>query len=301
MSRTQAETAPPIAARDSAVSAALTLAVFGYALAQTLVFPALSTIQTDLGATPAVGAWIVSGFLLSGTILSPVLGALGDTHGPRRGLLAALLLAALGGIAAMIAPSTIVLIAARIVQGVSLGILPLSFAIVRRSISPHRQQSVSGLLIGAISFPFYLLLPLWAQAPTVQTDAGSVGFGGTITLAGLILLATLALTLWHAQIWQHVVCYALVGLGTGFVFGSQPRLIATHVPVTRTGAANGFNSIARSIGGILATQIIAAIVAAAAHDAPITDQTLTTGLLLTAALALAGILLTPLTATGAHA
>lgn len=474
MSRTQAETAPSIPTRDRAISATLTFAVFGYALAQTLVFPALSTIQTDLGATPAVGAWIVSGFLLSSAILTPVLGALGDARGPRRVLLAALLLATLGGVAAAVAPNTILLIGARIVQGVSLGILPLSFAIVRRSISAHRQQSVSGLLagtggagagvglviggaltdwlswralfgvgailfalafvavllvvprdaaqptgeprgrfdflgalvlaaglvtillgltqgtswgwtspgvwaliavgillllalgpierrkttplvdvtelrspglvathltallIGAISFPFYLILPLWAQAPTVQTATGLVGFGGTITLAGiillpgaltllagstltapvaqrtgpraplfvgfgLILLATLALTLWHTQIWQHVVFYALVGLGTGFVFASQPRLIAAHVPVTRTGAANGFNNIARSIGSILTTQIIAAIVAATAHDAPITDQTLTVGLLLTAALALAGILLTPLTTKGAHA
>lgn len=190
---------------------------------------------------------------------------------------------------------------------------------------------LKALLIGAISFPFYLL-PLWAQTRTVQTATGPVGFGVTITLAGLILLpgaltllagstltkktaprgplfvgfwlillATLALTLWHTQIWQHVVFYAVVGLGTGFVFASQPRLIATHVPVTRTGAANGFNNIARSIGSILTTQIIAAIVAATAHEAPVTDQTLTTGLVLTAALALAGILLTSLTTKGAHA
>lgn len=458
--------------RDGRVIGTLAFAVFGYALAQTLVVPALATIQTDLGASPAVGAWVLSAFLLSGAVLSPIVGALGDRHGPRAMLVVTLGVFAVGSVGATLAPGMGVLIAARAVQGVSLAILPLSFALVRRVLSDGRQSSaaavlagvggagagvglvigglladllswralfglgavlaglaavavlatvppdaatdkagrrfdvlgaliltvglstilvgltqgtvwgwtstavwlivvgglgvlallgvverrqaeplldlnelgnpglvathLTALLIGAVSYPFYLLLPLWAQAGGDGADPSQVGFGGSITLAGLILLpgaltllmgstltttvvarfgtraplfigfvlilvATLGLIGWHDAVWQHIVGYALVGLGTGFVFASQPRLIGVHVPVQRTGAANGFNNIARSVGSILTTQITAAIVAATTSaSVSVTDATLTIGLMLTAALCLLGLAAAAFTTKGAQ-
>ena len=53
-----------------------------------------------------------------------------------------------------------------------------------------------------------------------------------------------------------------MGVGIGFAFASMANLIAESVDVTQTGVATGLNTIVRSIGGAIESQLSAGIVTA---------------------------------------
>src|SRR6478672_1481790 len=79
---------------------------------------ALPVLQADLHATGAELLWIVNSYTLMLASLIVVGGALGDEFGRKRVFGAGIVIFALGSLACGLAPTTGVLIGARIVQGV---------------------------------------------------------------------------------------------------------------------------------------------------------------------------------------
>jgi EmrB/QacA subfamily drug resistance transporter len=130
--------------------ALLTVAGISFAVMQTLVVPALPFFQREFDTTAAWATWIATGFLLSSSVLTPILGKLGDSHGKKRMLVISLGifgLASLGAAAAWNLPS---LIFFRVVQGAGAAVFPLSFGIIRDEFPPEK----IGLGIGTVSSVF---------------------------------------------------------------------------------------------------------------------------------------------------
>jgi len=134
------------------ILALLTVAGLSLALMQTLVIPALPRFGEELGASPRWTAWIVTGFLLSSSILTPILGRLGDAHGKQRLLVVTLALFGAGSLGAAFAWDLPSLVACRVVQGAGAAIFPLAFGIIRDEFPPEKV----GLGIGTVSSVFGL-------------------------------------------------------------------------------------------------------------------------------------------------
>jgi EmrB/QacA subfamily drug resistance transporter len=128
----------------------LAVAAVAYALLQSLVAPALLTIQEDLHTTTAGAAWILTAYLLSASVVTPIAGRLGDMYGKKRVMVAVLIVLALGTALAGLATTIGVMIVARVIQGAGGAIFPLSFAIIRdefpRERVPHGIALISAIL-----------------------------------------------------------------------------------------------------------------------------------------------------------
>ena len=85
--------------------AALALAGLTFALLQSLVAPALPEIQRDLHASETETAWILTAYLLSASILTPIVGRLGDMFGKERTLVLSLVVLGAGTLVAALANS----------------------------------------------------------------------------------------------------------------------------------------------------------------------------------------------------
>lgn len=157
----------------------LLLAVSPYTLLQSMTVPALPLIQTELDADQVTAAWVLTAFLISASVATPIAGRLGDAYGRKRMLVTSLVLLAVGGLAASLATSIWLLVAARVVQGLAGGVLPLSFAIVRDELPVERVASAVGLLSSLMSAGF--------AAGIVVTGPILAHFG----YGGLFLLPTL--------------------------------------------------------------------------------------------------------------
>ena len=89
----------------SVTFALLAVAAVAYALLQSLVAPALLTIQHDLGTSAAGAAWILTAYLLSASVCTPVAGRLGDMFGKKRTLVIVLAVLAAGTALAAVSTS----------------------------------------------------------------------------------------------------------------------------------------------------------------------------------------------------
>jgi len=405
----------------------LAVAAVAYALLQSLVAPALLTIQEDLHTTTTGAAWILTAYLLSASVVTPIAGRLGDMYGKKRVMVAVLIVLALGTALAGLATTIGVMIVARVIQGAGGAIFPLSFAIIRdefpRERVPHGIALISAILgiggglgivlagpiiqhldyhwlfwfplvavviatigififvpespvrtrgridpIGAVLLAAWLaallvpisegpvwgwaspktiglfalaavLIPVWvwsesrSRAPLVDmqmmrlrpvwtTNLAALvlgfgmfasfvlvpefvelpardgfGFGASVTQAGLFMLpatmgmliggpisgrlsstvgsrvplmlgallsciAFVLLTVAHDQRWEIYFALLVMGIGIGFAFASMANLIVESVPAQQTGVATGMNTIIRSTGGAIGSQVSAAIVTA---------------------------------------
>jgi EmrB/QacA subfamily drug resistance transporter len=130
--------------------AVLALAGATFAVLQSLVAPAIPEIQREFHTSATSAAWVLTAYLLSASILTPVVGRLGDMFGKERTLVAALGVLALGTLLAALSTNITVLIAARVIQGAGGAIFPLAFGIIRdefpRERIPHGIALISAIL-----------------------------------------------------------------------------------------------------------------------------------------------------------
>lgn len=113
---------------------------------QSVVEPALPLLQRELGVSPAEGALVGNTLLITGAVVTPVAGKLGDRYGGKRVLVWLMAVVSAGGLLAGLAPNLPVLLLGQVLQGVMVGAMPLSFILVRK----HLPAGASQLAIGVV-------------------------------------------------------------------------------------------------------------------------------------------------------
>ena len=93
--------------------------------------------------------WVLTAYLLSASILTPIVGRLGDMFGKERTLIYSLGILGAGTLLAALASDINVLIVARVIQGGGGAIFPLSFGIIRDEF-PRERVATGIALISAI-------------------------------------------------------------------------------------------------------------------------------------------------------
>ncbi|MEU1051785.1 MFS transporter [Streptomyces sp. NPDC005876] len=120
---------------------------------------------------------------------------------------------------------------------------------------------VAGLCVAPLGLTMMFTAPVYARlsaryGPRTTLITGllviAVGYGGGL---GLMSAA-----------WQTVVTSVLLGAGIGLAYSSLPALIVGAVPASETGAANGLNTLMRSIGTSVSSAVIGMVLANTAND-----------------------------------
>jgi EmrB/QacA subfamily drug resistance transporter len=174
----------------------LSLGGLAFAVLQSLVAPALSTIARDLDVSAADGSWVITAYLLAASVLTPILGRLGDMVGKRRVLIGVLATLAGGTLLAALAPSLSVLIVARVLQGAAGAILPLSIGVVRDELPREKV----GVIVGLLSAIF-----------GIGAGVGIVGAGPIVEHLS-----------WHWLFWLPLVLVVIALLGAIFGMRESP-------------------------------------------------------------------------------
>ena len=178
-------------------------AALAYSLAQTMVIPALPELQAEFHANPADATWLLTAFLLTSSVATPLLGRLGDMHGKERWLLISLAIFGVGSLIAALGGSLAVLITGRAVQGAGGAIFPLAIGIIRDEFPRER------------------------VAPAIGTVSAMFGIGGGtgLVLAGLFVD--------HGSIswifWLSVVTTALAALATWLWVPESPVRVRARI------------------------------------------------------------------------
>ncbi|MFJ2562085.1 MFS transporter [Streptomyces sp. NPDC087568] len=119
---------------------------------------------------------------------------------------------------------------------------------------------VAGLCVAPLGLTMMFTAPVYARL--------SARYGPKLTLIiGLLIIAVgyaAGLGLMNAA-WQTVVVSVVLGAGIGLAYSSLPALIVGAVPASETGAANGLNTLMRSIGTSVSSAVIGMVLANTAH------------------------------------
>jgi EmrB/QacA subfamily drug resistance transporter len=126
--------------------AVLATAVAAYALLQSLVIPVLGTIQVGLHTTQSNVTWVLTAYLLSASVFTPIVGRLGDMFGKGRYLVVALVALSVGSLISALAGSLDVMLLGRVIQGVGGGVLPLAFGIIRDEFPAEKVAGAVGVI-----------------------------------------------------------------------------------------------------------------------------------------------------------
>ena len=155
---------------------------------------------------------------------------------------------------------------------------------------PVLMTNIATLLVGFGMFGSFILIPQLAESPESTgygfgLDATGAGllmlpgalvmlvagpfsgvlvrrFGGKVPLAAGAFIAAFALAamgLDHGTQAAMVAWNIVLSIGIGLAFAAMPNLIFDAVPQSETGEATGFNTLVRSVGASLGSQISAAI------------------------------------------
>jgi len=187
----------------------LALGGLAFAVLQSLVSPALATIGHELKATTSDVSWVVTAYLLSASVLTPILGRLGDIAGKRKVLIGVLAILAVGTVVAALAPSLAVLIIGRVLQGAAGAILPLSIGMVRDELPRERVATTVGLISAIFG----------------------VGAGIGIVAAGPIVEHLS----WHWLFWLPLVLVVVALIGA--IFGMKESAVRTPGKLDVLGAS----------------------------------------------------------------
>ncbi|OIK26746.1 MFS transporter [Streptomyces malaysiense] len=119
---------------------------------------------------------------------------------------------------------------------------------------------VAGLCVAPLGLTMMFTAPVYARL--------SARYGPKTTLIiGLLIIAIGyggGLGLMQAA-WQTILTSVILGAGIGLAYSSLPALIVGAVPASETGAANGLNTLMRSIGTSVSSAVIGMVLANTAH------------------------------------
>src|SRR4051794_4366349 len=235
--------------------AGLLLAMLLASLDQTIVSTALPTIVGDLGGLDQL-TWVVTAYLLTATVSTPVWGRVSDLYGRKALFQASIAVFLLGSALSGVAGSIGELIGFRALQGLGAGgLMTLAMAIVADIVSPRERgryqgyiqmvfvlASVAGPLLGGLfadhlswRWVFYVNLPIGAAALAtityaldlpVQSARARIDYLGAALLAGG-LSSVLLVTTWGGRQYRwgspEIVGLGAVAAGLLIAFVAQER------------------------------------------------------------------------------
>jgi len=114
----------------------------------------------------------------------------------------------------------------------------------------------AGLLMAPSGLLMYLTSSVGARISRARGPRTSLAVG--VVVVGLGYVVMLAM---RGEAWELAFGTAVIGAGVGIAYAAMPALIMGAVPLTETAAANGLNSLMRSVGTSLSSAVIGVVLA----------------------------------------
>ena len=117
-------------------SAWITLVILGCTLlvtlyGETMLLPAIRDIIGDFHISSSTSSWILTAYLISGAVATPIAGKLSDIYGRKKMVLIIFIIYIIGISAGGLSSNISFLVIARAIQGIGISMFPIAFGIIR--------------------------------------------------------------------------------------------------------------------------------------------------------------------------
>jgi MFS family permease len=114
----------------------VTLAILGLTIlitmyGETMLLPAIRDIIRDFDISYSTSSWILTAYLISGAVATPIAGKLSDIYGRKKMVVIILIVYILGISAGGFSTNISLLLVSRVIQGIGISMFPIAFGIIR--------------------------------------------------------------------------------------------------------------------------------------------------------------------------
>ena len=109
--------------------------------AETMVIPAIPDLIKEFHISYSMSSWILTAYLITAAIMTPIAGKLSDISGKKKVLLIIMIIYAVGVSVAGFATNIYFMIISRAIQGIGMSSFPIAFSIVRDRF-PREKMSI---------------------------------------------------------------------------------------------------------------------------------------------------------------
>ena len=117
--------------------------------AETMLIPAIPDLIKDFHVSYSTSSWILTAYLITGAVMTPIAGKLSDIYGKKMILLLIMIIYAIGVSIAGFAMNIYFLVIARAIQGIGMAMFPIAFSIVRDNF-PREKLSIGQGVISSM-------------------------------------------------------------------------------------------------------------------------------------------------------
>jgi MFS family permease len=119
--------------------------------AETMLLPGIPDIIRDFQINYSTSSWILTAYLISGAVMTPIAGKLSDIYGKKKILLIIMIIYTIGVTLGGLAFSISFLFIARIIQGIGLSMFPIAFGIIRAQFPSQKLAVAQGIFISTFA------------------------------------------------------------------------------------------------------------------------------------------------------
>ncbi len=157
------------------------------AVVSSLGAPLIPTISADNGVSLSTGQWLLTAALLTGALATPIMGRLSDGPLQRHVVTVALAVVLVGSVVAAASSSFSVLVWGRALQGLGLGLLPVTMAIARTHLNTEKAGRTIATLSITAAVGVGLGYPLTGLVSDVWNYHVAFWFGAAFVLVALVV------------------------------------------------------------------------------------------------------------------
>lgn len=208
-----------------------------------MILAALKVLVAEFGDTAAVG-WLVTAFLIVGSAAAALVGRLGDIYGRQQVMLIVLSVGMVGSLLSAASSHYELVLAGRIMQGVTATILPLAIGIVRENLPPERVPAGIGLMISGASIGTAIGLVLGG----VIVDFAS--WHGIFLASAGFCAVSLLLIAWLVPPSRRLTIKVPVDWWSGILFAPGVTLVLLYLAGGKAWGWGSFAALAFLVSGI---------------------------------------------------
>jgi MFS family permease len=112
---------------------------------ETMLLPALPDIINDLHISYSTSSWMLTSYLITGAVMTPICGKLSDIYGRKKMILIIMIIYILGTILGGVSNNILLLLSARVIQGIGISMFPIAFGIIRDVFPPQKLAIAVGI------------------------------------------------------------------------------------------------------------------------------------------------------------
>lgn len=114
--------------------------------AETMLIPAIPILINDFKVSYGLSSWILTSYLVAGAVMTPIAGKLSDIYGRKKILLIIMVIYTIGVSIGGFANNFNIMLIARTIQGIGLGMFPIAFSIIRDQFPREKISITSGII-----------------------------------------------------------------------------------------------------------------------------------------------------------